>query len=149
MSYKLIFYTLVLLANLNVILGQELQQHQWKNRLLLLLENEDGSAKIKRQLSKFKNLSTDLNERQIMIYVISPTSLSLLKPNLDQKYVKDSKELWIRFKDDYPQYQTILIGLDGSVKFKSPLPIGPKVIFNKIDTMPMRKQEIREKNNLP
>jgi hypothetical protein len=40
-------------------------------------------------------------------------------------------------------FAVVLIGKDGGVKRKDSKPIDPKVLFETIDTMPMRRQEMR------
>jgi hypothetical protein len=42
-------------------------------------------------------------------------------------------------------FAVVLVGKDGSVKFKSNLPIGAGKVFATIDAMPMRQQEMKRK----
>jgi hypothetical protein len=41
----------------------------------------------------------------------------------------------------------VLVGKDGGVKFRSDRPVPPEQIFDLIDAMPMRRQEMRAKDN--
>lgn len=43
-------------------------------------------------------------------------------------------------------FAVILIGKDGGEKFRSEEPVGPKVFFDRIDAMPMRRREMRRGN---
>ncbi|MEL6305474.1 MAG: DUF4174 domain-containing protein, partial [Bacteroidota bacterium] len=36
----------------------------------------------------------------------------------------------------------LLIGKDGGLKFQAPFPVDPKTIFDRIDSMPMRRAEM-------
>lgn len=43
------------------------------------------------------------------------------------------------------QFRTILVGKDGGIKLNSDKPLDACALFNLIDTMPMRRQEMRAK----
>lgn len=43
-------------------------------------------------------------------------------------------------------FTVVLVGKDGSVKFKSDLPINTEKLFATIDAMPMRQDEMKRKN---
>jgi hypothetical protein len=47
---------------------------------------------------------------------------------------------------DTAQFTVVLIGKDGSEKFRSHEPVGPAQLFALIDAMPMRQAELRKKN---
>lgn len=42
-------------------------------------------------------------------------------------------------------FEALLVGRDGGVKLRSPEPIGPDELFGRIDEMPMRRREMRER----
>lgn len=44
------------------------------------------------------------------------------------------------------RFAAVLVGRDGGVKFRSGEPVPATDLFARIDTMPMRRREMREKN---
>jgi len=65
---------------------------------------------------------------------------------------KDFEDVW-RKRDSYlddvdgfKEFNLLLIGKDGDEKYNSKKPVSINVIYEVIDSMPMRKQEIKERN---
>ena len=50
--------------------GQNLKNHQWRNRVLILKTTEKNSKIYKAQLQEFKNLSKEFGERKLVLYYI-------------------------------------------------------------------------------
>lgn len=50
-----------------------------------------------------------------------------------------------RFGIEGGSFCAILIGKDGTGKFRSPVPVRPGTLFELIDAMPMRRRERRER----
>lgn len=42
-------------------------------------------------------------------------------------------------------FMAVLVGRDGGAKVRSPKPITPQELFGRIDAMPMRRREMRQK----
>ena len=55
--------------------------------------------------------------------------------------------LYKKYNTTKNPFKIILIGLDGTIKLEENQVIAPSNIFNKIDQMPMRKQELKDENN--
>ena len=43
-------------------------------------------------------------------------------------------------------FAVVLVGKDGGEKFRSTEPVEPEDLFDRIDAMPMRRREVREKD---
>lgn len=41
-------------------------------------------------------------------------------------------------------FEALLVGRDGGVKLRSPEPVSPEELFERIDEMPLRRRELRE-----
>lgn len=41
-------------------------------------------------------------------------------------------------------FAIVLVGKDGGEKFRSAEPVGPRDLFDRIDSMPMRRREMRQ-----
>ena len=115
--------------------AQSLKDYQWKNRLLFVL-NPDGNSPLSHpQLVAFKDRSAAVEERQLLIMVLHHDKLMDIHGNELKQDPGD-----IPFNDFKG---VILIGKDGGVKLKEPFTVDPEVIFNLIDSMPMRRAEIK------
>ncbi len=73
--------------------------------------------------------------RDILIMEAIETSLS----PTEKQYVRQTLGV------EPSGFAVVLIGKDGGVKRKETKPIDPNVLFETIDTMPMRRQEMRTK----
>lgn len=107
----------------NHLQGQDLSTYQWKNRLILLV-GDTTNVKLKKQKSILNNHKLELLERDILILQI--TNPENLQINLEASF----KGL-------------ILIGKDGGAKLKKEFPVAAIKLFEIIDSMPMRKAEIK------
>ena len=115
--------------------AQSLKDYQWKNRLLFIL-NPDGKDPLSHpQLVAFKDRTAAVEERQLLIMVLHQGKLMDINGN---ELKQDHRE--IPFNDFKG---VMLIGKDGGVKLKEPFSIDPDLIFNLIDSMPMRRAEIK------
>ena len=123
--------------------AQTLNDLQWKNRILLVMEQGDDTLIFQNQLDEFDGLENELEERKILIYQIKNNSYRLgLYANKKWKSITDLDLLKIT-KDQEEDFKVVLIGLDGSVKKRQSNMMTSKQLFSTIDSMPMRQQELR------
>ena len=45
------------------------------------------------------------------------------------------------------EFAAILVGKDGTEKFRSDEPVRPETLFGLIDAMPMRRREVRDRRD--
>lgn len=138
-------FTLVLIPLLSVyISGQELlndlDELKWKNRIIVILTNDDSSVK------NFRNELTSEKEgildRDIIYYIITPAQTIT---NSDNKLSSEIRsELVEDYFDSSESIKVILIGKDGGIKMETNS-FDLKNIFRRIDSMPMRIQEMKKK----
>ncbi|MGB7394396.1 MAG: DUF4174 domain-containing protein [Pricia sp.] len=121
--------------------AQSLGDFQWKNRILLLVDAKPDSEALQSQLSEFTSNRNGLKERSLIIFRVTP----------DAVYAADESPSEMEAKDIYDRYDlaldfsgTILIGKDGGSKMKKPFEVSAKTVFDLIDSMPMRRAEMRE-----
>ncbi|GAA4272180.1 hypothetical protein GCM10022258_14740 [Aquimarina gracilis] len=98
----------------------------------------------KKQVRGLIKNESGLVERKLIVYQISKTSYFLGVKDTDP--IQSSK-LYDRFNFDEKTFKVILIGLDGGIKKKFDSYVSARQIFETIDQMPMRKQELRSKND--
>ncbi len=121
---------------------QELEHHQWKHRLLLLISTGKGEQENLRQLKWLRSNLAGLDERKLLVYQLrSGYFLKGLDSSIKEK--KQAKKLYDNYASKDEDFEVILIGLDGYEKFRSNHPVEIKSIFERIDAMPMRRNEIR------
>jgi len=118
--------------------GQDLDEHRWQDRLIIVyadFNNEEGQ----RQIELLRNKPEELRERSVKVYYRSQGAYRYdfgKKTEISQKKI----EFDIPFKVE-------LIGLDGGVKFRASEVTEPQVLIDLIDSMPMRKSEMKRKGN--
>ncbi len=134
---NLITFILVLPGIFGEMQAQELGDLRWQHRILLLMD-PNGNPPCDQQLKMIKGRTAEFQERDLLVFVFDGSSL------LDENGKKSpigTKEV------PNPTFEgVILIGKDGSVKLQKPFLLDVEEIFRRIDSMPMRKSEMRDGN---
>ncbi|MEM9929788.1 MAG: DUF4174 domain-containing protein [Bacteroidota bacterium] len=137
---KSIAFILLLLLPLS-IMAQTLDQYRWNNRLVLVFAPQPTDDLLLKQLALFKNKEADFAERKIQ-FIFSPTTFEAGNEHLFPEGTVWADH-YTQFAVNTTDFALILIGLDGSEKFRSgPTLTAPKALFDRIDQMPMRRQEL-------
>ncbi|SFB80407.1 protein of unknown function [Zunongwangia mangrovi] len=139
---KLIAITLFSIMALGNINAQDKDTHLWENRLVLMLTNSKDNSDFKQQLGEFRAQEKDLEERKIVVYQVTPkkyaTGIS------DSPDWNKGDNFYEKFKRSNTNFELILIGLDGGTKLRKKEYTPAEEIFEKIDSMPMRRAEIEQ-----
>lgn len=132
------------MMNLN---GQDLQKHEWENRILILKTKDKDSIKYQKQLEAIGNSINDLAERKLILYQIIDDEYEQIdfKENQSTKKGKVSPELYKKILNEDEAFEIILIGLDGGVKLQKTDILLIEDLNRIIDSMPMRQQEMKMK----
>lgn len=122
----------------------DLSQYQWKHRLIILSAADNQDETIAEQLSVFKTLADDLDDRKLLIVIVSAsgTYLQYSDGKFQQSQLDRSLHNFNSFSDDSTDFSITLIGLDGGVKLKQSKMVLPKDLYQLIDRMPMRRAEM-------
>jgi hypothetical protein len=120
------------------IIAQDLEDFQWKNRVLLLVEKQAAMLKTREQISDFKAFQKEMTERKLLLLVYDGNVLR--DHELKVISTKNKKNKSISNEGVY------LVGMDGGIKLAEPFFVKPSKVFELIDSMPMRRVEIRSKN---
>ncbi len=119
-----------------------LENHKWKDRVIVILSNTSTAERAERQLKAFKENSGALIDRKLVIYSVSENDVQF------KAYHESAGVSKCNVQDFRKKFQTnfkvLLIGLDGGIKASHKKPVDPQVIFDQIDQMPMRKAEMRK-----
>jgi len=126
--------------------AQDLQQYQWENRIIVVYSNEtelDLLSKSK-QLELLKKEPNKLSERKILV-------IQAHKDRYKKNFPENSEWISSTLKDELnistkTEFEVFLLGLDGGIKLRQQEILQTKKLISLIDGMPMRKAEIRRKD---
>lgn len=133
--------TFLIVLFLSPMHSQDLKKHQWKERVLLILTDNTNSQEFQTQIKALQNEKSNLIDRKLVIYQITPThfKLGLFEENEWIKRFIDDQDIKLKSKP----IEVILIGLDGAEKLRQHSFLTSNKLFVLIDSMPMRRAEIR------
>ena len=143
-SIVIVIFTALLIFDLEDTMSMDLTQFQWKNRLLLIFAPDVNDEFFQKLQGEIIAQKAGVEDRDLVVFEIFERGQSRMNTaHLDQEAV-DS----IRKRLAVPQstFRVILIGKDGGMKLERDDQVGLEEIFERIDSMPMRKNEMRQKN---
>lgn len=114
--------------------AQSLDSLRWKNRVAILTGTE---KEIERTLKLYSD-TAGIKERKLALFTRKGDFLILRNA---AKNLQVKTPAFINSNSNF-----YLVGLDGRLKFKSESHIDQNQLFGLIDSMPMRANEIRRKN---
>jgi hypothetical protein len=91
----------------------------------------------------------EMGERKLVLYeIIGDKYRKTDFQKMDSAFVWQTAESWPRELVDHSSpFHVMLIGLDGGIKLKKSEILTKTQLFGLIDSMPMRRQEIKRKMN--
>ncbi len=135
---------LMVLALAQNVWGADLRVHHWKHRLLLIFAPNGTDMRLMDLEARMDARNEDMQDRDLLTFRILETGLSG-RPGAPMTEA-DAEVLRRRYKAPQGRFTVILIGKDGGVKLVQEERISLQAIFDLIDTMPMRRREMRQKN---
>ncbi len=108
----------------------DLDSLHWKNRVLLLFSPEAGSRELAEQQVKLDAEAAGLHERDMKVFEIVGGQAG-------------AAGLRSRFGVKPDRFTVVLIGKDGGSKLKKSGVVDVASLFSKVDSMPMRRSEMR------
>ena len=146
-KYFLLLITLSFIFFINCQVKHEmlnLNNFEWENRVLII---GGHGSKFKSQLDQIDFESKEFIDRDLVIILLEEDNSRISYDGLNTINTIDyDSTLSIRNKYDFKNFKLLLIGKDGGEKYNSNDPININVIYELIDGMQMRKQEIKERN---
>jgi hypothetical protein len=121
----------------------DLTQFQWKNRLLFLFAPDSNNPLFKKLQSEIIAQKAEVEDRDLVVFEVLERGPSRMNTSQLDRQMADS----IRDRLAIPQvtFTLILVGKDGGIKLKRNDQANLDEVFELIDSMPMRKNEIRQK----
>ncbi len=141
---KYLMFLLIPLCMSGSLTAQDLNSFRWKNRLLLLFTPDENNPVFQRQVGMLQKQTAAMEDRQLLAMFIAPdgdleNTQQFTKAELSEYYYE-------HFGVDERLFTLILVGLDGTEKYRSVgRAIAPGLIFDRIDSMPMRQAELRRR----
>lgn len=109
-----------------------LEGYKWKNRLIIIACEDTTSKTYQKQLKQFARTGAEVLDRDLKILTLTKDFDESDQRFLEEKYHLNSF------------YTLILIGKDGGMKLCENDYVEPEKVFDLIDSMPMRKAEMRD-----
>jgi hypothetical protein len=122
----------------------DLTQYRWKNRLLLVFAANKSNPSFEVFNQSLSERFHEVKDRDLIVYQVLEKGPSRLG---DQPLVPEEAEKLRRHFGVKPgRFTVILVGKDGGVKMVREERADLQEIFDFIDSMPMRQQEMHEKS---
>ena len=128
-------YLIIILLFSNSLWSQNTDEHKWNNRVLIIRGSKTDSILVEQQFKTFSKIQNQITDRKLVLYKCIENNCTF--------YDWKQKPRILKMEALQSSFEIILIGLDGYEKFKSSKLEESKVIFDLIDQMPMRRQEIK------
>lgn len=122
----------------------DLAAYRWKNRILLVFSPTASNVSFKAFNQRLSERHIDLLDRDLIVYRILEKGPS----RLDEQTLapEEAKQLRRDFGVRPGRFTVILVGKDGGVKMVREERTDLQEIFDLIDSMPKRQQEMHEKS---
>lgn len=104
--------------------------HLWKSRLLVVIASDRANPNYVEQLRLYERAKAGMRERDLVLVEGIGGSA-------------DAEALRRRYSVPHDPFRAILVGKDGGAKLSAAAPIPAETLFETIDTMPMRQDEMK------
>ena len=122
----------------------DLTQFQWENRLLFLFAPDRSHPFYDHLYSQIVEQKSEVEDRDLVIFsILLQDSSQMNTTAIDRREADSIRE---RFMIPPHAFSLILIGKDGGIKLKRNDQVDLTEVFELIDSMPMRRNEMRQKN---
>ncbi|MEH2246314.1 DUF4174 domain-containing protein [Nostoc sp.] len=114
---------------------------KWKNRVLLVFAPSVDNHSYQQQMQLLQEQKSGFTDRDLVIVQVLATNKSYANGQLIDE--SSAANLRNRFGVNKENFRVILVGKDGGVKRQNTTPVQATAIFEQIDAMPMRQQEMQ------
>ncbi|WOK04791.1 DUF4174 domain-containing protein [Imperialibacter roseus] len=121
--------------------GDPLVPFAWKNRIILFFHSESNAGIGVEQVALFKKQQKEFDDRDLVLGVIEGGRNGAIGGA--SIGAKDAATLQQTFNPTHSHFLIVLIGKDGGVKLKEQTVVSVETIFDLVDSMPMRRAEMR------
>jgi len=128
------------LGSLAMAQTNPLKPYQWQNRIILLFANNQENKLYQEQKQELERVKLELDDRDLLVFHIFEQEAFQEDETLDLEVAAYLKE---KYSGD-AEFSLVLIGKDGGVKRTSQASVSSADLFNQIDAMPMRIDEMQD-----
>ncbi len=120
-----------------------LTQYRWQHRVVLVFAPSERSPAYQQQLQAWQANSAGIQDRDLKLVKVLGTGES----QADGQPISPAAAARLRQQFDIAleEFAVILVGKDGTEKQRQQAPIDLTELFSTIDAMPMRQQEMRDR----
>jgi hypothetical protein len=122
----------------------DLTQFKWKNRLLFLFAPDRSHPFYKHLQSQMIDQKSEVEDRDLVIFSVFLKGSSQMNTTAIDPLEADA--IRERFMIPPHAFSLILIGKDGGIKLKRNDRVDLAEVFDLIDSMPMRRNEMGQQN---
>ena len=119
-------------------------QWRWQKRVLVISAASEDDASFRTQLEALQASEAEFAERDLVLVSLLDDSGSAADRQLSARQVAGLREA---LGIEPGAFALRLVGKDGGTKLSRDAPVSMLEIFGLIDTMPMRRQEIRDRRD--
>ena len=120
-----------------------LSSQKWKNRVLVIFSPSVDNPMYQQQMQLLQKHNNGFTDRDLVLVQVLATNESYAnRQPIDES---SAAKLRDRFGVDKENFRVILVGKDGGVKRSDATVVQTTAIFEEIDAMPMRQQEMQER----
>ena len=121
----------------------DLDKFQWKNRLLFLFATDGNNPLFKKLQNEIIAQKAEVEDRDLVVFEVLEKGASRMNAApIDQQMADSIRD---HFRVPQHTFTLILVGKDGDTKMKRHDQANLKEVFELIDSMPMRKNEMKQK----
>lgn len=118
-----------------------LSQLQWKHRVLLVFAPTAETPAFRRQMEEWKDAAGEMADRDLLLIPLVAGRSSMAAGR--EIRVEDQTRLRRELGVAADTLTVIVVGRDGGVKLRQTGPVTRETVFALIDSMPMRREEMR------
>lgn len=119
----------------------DLDKYKWKNRVLVLFAASDDDAAYERMKSALDDAQEDVDDRDLVLLEVVGNQCVVEGVVAAEAACSTLRD---RFGMSADKYGLMLLGKDGQIKLKGNESTSVHDVFGLIDTMPMRRREMRD-----
>ena len=121
----------------------DFEEYRWNNRPLFVFSPTPDREDYQKQLRDLSSKEERIEDKDMIVHLVLEEGNSFIGDlPLENKAVRQLQE---KFEIDPADFFIILVGKDGGVKLRKEEYTPMSDIFDLIDSMPMRKREMKEK----
>ena len=121
----------------------DLKEYRWKNRLLVVFAEQENTPAYKNLIKEIEAMEEEFGDRDmVLISAFENGRSTAAERGISSEEVDRLRE---KFGVNPGTYRVYLIGKDGGIKREGGQEIRLQDVFGLIDTMPMRRSEMRQK----